>query len=439
MLITFVVAAMGERRGRRSGALKFEPLAVATLQAATPAGIETEFFDDRLQAIDYTTPTDLVAISVETCTARRAYAIADAFRARGVPVVLGGYHVTLIPEEAVAHADAVVLGDAESVWPVVVADAGAGRLRRLYRGGACMAPRTPDRSIFGAKKYLPFGLVEAGRGCVGDCTFCSITQASGGLHSNRPVADIASEIAGSRRRYHLILDDNLLHDRERALALCEELAPTGRVWAAEARLDVGRDTELLKWLKAGRCELLFVDFDSLEPSPAELGSRPWNAIAAERRELVRRIHDVGIGIHGSFTFGHDTDTPATFERVLEFAESSRLFAASFTPVLPMPGTRVYDRLAAEGRLRYDRWWLAPQFRFGEVPFTPLHLRADEVATLTARIRRDFASPLTWTTRAMASLRRHTEDGLSLFMKVNSLGLGEEPIVVVDADLGQASA
>ncbi len=440
MMITFVVPAMGERHGRRqAGGLKLEPLAIAALQAVTPSGVETEFFDDRLQTIDYTTPTDLVAISVETCTARRAYAIADAFRGRGVPVVLGGYHVTLLPEEAIAHSDAVVLGDAESVWADVVSNAAAGRLRRSYRGGVCMAPPSPDRSIFRGKKYLPFGLVEAGRGCAGDCTFCSITQRSGGLHHKRPVADIAAEIAGSRRRYHLVLDDNLLTDRERTLKLCEQLARTGRVWGAEARLDVGRDTELLKWLKAAHCEMLLIDFDSLEPSPAELESRPWNAIAAERAELVRRIHRAGIGIHGSFTFGHDTDTRATFDRVLAFAETSRLFAASFTPVLPMPGTPVYDRLAAEGRLRYDKWWLAPQFRFGEVPFTPLRMRADEVATLTARIRRDFASPLTWVSRALASVRRHSEDGLSLFMKVNSLGLGEEPIVVVDADLGRASA
>src|SRR5262249_53859217 len=176
---------------------QMEPLAAAVLAGSTPPDVEVRFYDDRMEAIPYEEPTDLVALTVETYTARRAYQIASRFRRRGVPVVMGGYHPTFLPEEALGYADAVAVGDAEGLWEQIVRDAQAGQLRRLYRQA-----RQPtldglqlDRSIFRGKRYAPLGLVQYGRGCRFACDFCSIHAFYGTSLRQRPVAEVVAEIA----------------------------------------------------------------------------------------------------------------------------------------------------------------------------------------------------------------------------------------------------
>ncbi len=425
MKITFIVPAIGKKPGRRYiGTWKMEPLTIAALQALTPPDVETELFDDRLELVDTDTPTDLVAIPVETYTARRAYDLAARFRARGVRVAMGGYHATLAPDEVAEHADAVVVGNAEGVWSTLVADARAGRLRRRYAGEPCAAPPAPDKRIFAGKKYLPVGLVETGRGCRHVCEFCAIAGFYGHRYYPRPVADIAHDLASSPHRYHFLVDDNLMADREHLGALADRIAPLGVKWAGQGTLDLARDPALLARLKRSGCELILIGFESLEDASLRQMRKPWTAALGERTALVRRIHDAGIGIYATFVFGYDGDTPDTFERTLEFAEEARFFTAAFNHLLPFPGTPLYDRLAAEGRLLHDKWWLADGYSYGQVAFRPATMSADEVASRCRDARTRFSAPGNLTRRGLASMRRSNPREWPLFWAMNTR-LGEE--------------
>jgi radical SAM superfamily enzyme YgiQ (UPF0313 family) len=213
MKITFILPAIGKKQGQKYiGTWKMEPLTIAVLKSLTPDDVETEFFDDRIELVDYTTRTNLVVITVETYTARRSYQIAARFRERGIPVVMGGYHVTLIPEEAALFADSIVTGNAEAVWQQLIEDFQGGRLKRQYSGGVACDFAVPDKSIFKGKKYLPVSLVETGRGCCHSCEFCAISSYYGCRYHPRKLEDVISDIKRSSNKYFFFVDDNLIAD-----------------------------------------------------------------------------------------------------------------------------------------------------------------------------------------------------------------------------------
>ena len=264
MKLTFIYPAVGKKPGQKYiHTWKMEPLPIATLSALTPPDVEVEFFDDRLELINYDTRTDLVAITVETYTARRAYSIAEKFRARGIPVVMGGYHPSALPEEASEYADAVVIGNAEGVWYPLLRDAQQGQLQSYYPGKPGYAG-LPDRKIFQGKKYLPLGLVETGRGCVYDCEFCAITSYYDAKYHRRPIADVVKDIRRSGKRYFFLVDDNIIANPQYALELCQAIEPLGIHWASQGTLTVAHDPELLHWLKKSGCEMLLIGLESLE-------------------------------------------------------------------------------------------------------------------------------------------------------------------------------
>ena len=188
--------------------------------------------------------------------------------------------------------------------------------------------------------------------------------------------------------------------------------------------EIARDPALLARLKRSGCELILIGFESLEDSSLRQMRKPWNAVLGERAELVRRIHDAGIGIYATFVFGYDGDTAGTFERTLEFAEEARFFTAAFNHLLPFPGTPLYDRLAGEGRLLHDRWWLAEGYSYGQVAFRPAAMSAEELAARCRDARKRFAAPRNLGRRGLASLRRSAPREWPLFWAMNTR-LGEE--------------
>lgn len=406
MKVTFVLPAIGKKPGERYiGTWKMEPLTIAVLAALTPAGVETEFFDDRIELIDYDTPTDLVAITVETYTARRAYAIAARFRARGVPVVLGGYHVTLLPGEAAQHADAIVVGNAESVWADVVGDAARRALRPRYEGSRGADHLAPDRRIFAGKKYLPVGLVETGRGCGYSCEFCAIAGYYGAHYHPRPVDAVVADVAASPHAVQFLVDDNLAADPGNVHELCERIGPLKVKWAAQGTLTLAQDPALLRLMRQAGCELVLIGFESLEDASLAAMGKRWSTALGERMELVERVHDAGIGIYATFVLGYDGDTPDTFARTLDFAKQARFHTAAFNHLLPFPGTRLYRRLAREGRLLRERWWLDDDYRYGELAYRPALMSAQEVTDLCRQARKEFAGWRVTLDRGVHALRR----------------------------------
>ena len=227
---------------------RMEPLALGVLAALTPPDVELALYDDRLEAVPYDEPTDLVAISVETFTARRAYEISAAFRQRGVPVILGGMHATLLPAEAAEHADSIYIGDAEFLWPQVVADACQGQLQPVYRaaGGPPQPGTLTRRDLFRGKRYLPLSLVQFSRGCRFACEFCAVSAYFDQRHHCRAVDETIREIEAQERPHVFFVDDNLLANPPAAKQLFRALIPLRIHWVSQASIDMTEDPELME-------------------------------------------------------------------------------------------------------------------------------------------------------------------------------------------------
>jgi radical SAM superfamily enzyme YgiQ (UPF0313 family) len=369
------------------------PLAMGIL-AARAHGHDITFYDEKAEAVPVSGTPDLVAMSVETYTARRAYALADGYRARGVPVVMGGYHPTFLPDEALQHADAVVMGDAEGAWERLLADFESGVLQQKY-AGSNDEPLTDyriDRSIYRGKNYAPVELVQWGRGCRFSCDFCSIHSFYGTSIRTRPLDGLLAEIetlpAG---RLLFFVDDNLFGRRSELLALLAAMTPMKRRWSCQISIDVARDETLLDRLAAAGCSFVLIGFESLNEESLKQMHKGWNNVSGSYQRVARALHARNIGIYGTFVFGYDADTKDSMERTVDFALESRLEIANFNPLTPTPGSALYDRLAGERRLLSPQWWLDPNYRYGDAIFEPRGMRASELTEGVFEARQRFYS------------------------------------------------
>jgi len=399
MKITFVRPNLFD--GRSSDAM--HPLCFAILKRLTPADVATAFHDERLEPIPFDEPTDLVAMTVETYTARRAYQIAHEYRRRGVPVVMGGYHPTFLPDEALQFADAVVVGDAEGTWPEVVEDARAGRLRPLYQqpGFPALGGVVPDRSIFQGKRYAPVTLVQYGRGCKYNCNFCSIHAFYGNSLRQRPVDEVVDEIKRSGSRVIFLVDDNIFVDIPRAIELFEALVPLRISWSCQVSIDVAHDPALVRLMQRSGCISALVGFESLNRQNLQQMRKGWNLKYGDYATSIKVFQDAGIMIYGTFVFGYDQDTPASFDQAVDFAIRNKFYLANFNPLTPTPGADLYRELEDEGRLLFERWWLDPNFRYGQATFRPCGMTPDELTAGCLRARLRFNTCGSFVRRALA--------------------------------------
>ncbi len=382
MKLTLIRPNLGDYRSTDA----MPPLAMGILAARAPRW-DVAFYDEKAEALPKDDAPDLAALSVETFTARRAYEIADDYRARGVRVVMGGYHPTFLPDEALQHADTVVAGDAEGAWE----EALAGR-EGIIRGNneRPLDDYRIDRSIYEGKKYAPIELVQYGRGCRFACDFCSIHSFYGASLRVRPLDGLIDEIETlPASRLLFFVDDNLFGRRSELLALLQALTPLRRRWFCQISIDVARDEALLDRVAAAGCAGVLIGFESLNAESLAQMNKSWNAAAGSYARVVRALHQRGIAIYGTFVLGYDADTPDTIERTLDFALQSNLEIANFNPLTPMPGSALYDRLLREGRLLSERWWLDPDYRYGDAVFTPRGMSAQDLAGGVFEARRRF--------------------------------------------------
>jgi len=424
--ITFIYPAIGKKPGKKYiKTWKMEPLPIATLASFTPADIEIEFFDDRLELINYESQTELVAITVETYTSKRAYSIAAKFRARGIPVVLGGYHPTHLPEESGKHADAVLVGNAESQWTQILKDAGAGKLQKTYMGEYKYSSVLPDRRIFKGKNYLNLGLVETGRGCQFDCEFCHITTFYKGKYYPRPVQDVVADVQRSGKKNFFFVDDNLVANPDYALELCKAIAPLNISWASQGTLTIATNQELLHWMRKSGCMVLLIGFESLEEQNLRQMGKAWNLNLGKLQNLVKQIHDAGIGIYGTFLFGFDYDTEDTFKKTLDFSLESKFFYTAFNHLLPFPQTPLYHRLKKSNRLSIPEWWLSDDYKYGDVVFQPKNMSAEELSGRCVETRNEFFKFSSIWRRGFEQLKRNPSPTLFGTFLFSNMKLKEE--------------
>lgn len=374
---------------------RMEPLQLGVLAGLTPPEVEIVLHDDRMESIPYDDPTDLVAITVETYTARRAYEIADEYRNRGVPVVMGGIQATLIPEEVQPHADSILTGDAETLWLQLLADAQRGQLRPRYDApvGVAHPGAFPRREIFAGKGYLPVTLTQFSRGCRFACNFCAVSTFFDKQHYTRRVEEVVAELeARQRKQIIFFVDDNILSNFEAAKLLFRALIPLKVHWVSQGSIDMTQDLELMDLMVRSGCVGMVVGFESINKESLRWMRKSPNFVGGfdSYREQIQIIRDFGLQLWAAFTLGHDYDTRESIQETLEWAMHHRFPLAAFNILVPYPKTPLYERLAAEGRLLYDgKWWLHPEYRFNHAAFQPKQMTADELTAATWACRSQY--------------------------------------------------
>ena len=357
MKLDLIVPATQENLRKRRKAI-CPPLGLAMVAAVTPSDVEVSLTDENVTVIDFQRETDLVGITALTTTARRAYEIADTFRARGMKVILGGSHPSALPEEASQHADAVVIGEAEEIWPNVIKDFKANKLQRVYsqreRPSLVNLP-LPRRDLFARGSYYFTNTLSTTRGCPYSCSFCSVTSFFGHTYRCRPVEEILKEIETlDLRRLIGFVDDNIVGNLKFAKELFRALVPYKIKWVAQASVTIARDDELLKLAAASGCIALLIGFETLSPANLAAVGKRVNVVD-EYETVIRKIHSHGIAIHGFFILGLDGDDEGVFERTLYFAQKMRLESAQFAWPVPYPGTALCESLGKAGRIVTKDW------------------------------------------------------------------------------------
>jgi radical SAM superfamily enzyme YgiQ (UPF0313 family) len=361
---------------RVTNGFKFSQLTLHVLASLVPPDVEVSAVDEELADVDFSKSYDLVGISCMTATANRTYELCDIFRARGSTVVLGGIHPTVLPEEAGAHADAVVIGEAEDSWPALIEDFRGGRLQKFYRGGFPDLSRAPlprrdlgiDRTVFNA-----VGL-ETTRGCPYNCEFCSVTDFYGPRIRHRSIENVVEDVRRSGSKLFLITDDNVAGHPVYSRELFRALTPLGVTWVGQSSIKLAKDRELLELCRKSGCAVLFFGLESVSTDGLQSLRKAYHSVE-KTEEAIRIIQDHGIAFHPSIVLGLDTDTPSIFDDTLEFLYRNRIPSVTVNVMTPYPGTRTHRRLEEEGRLLSKDWYY---YDHKSVVFRPKNMSPEEL-------------------------------------------------------------
>jgi len=391
--------------------LHLNSLVLPVLASLTPSDVSVRLIDESIyiKKPNYEKlHADLAALSVRTSCANRAYAISDLLRARGIKTVLGGIHPTVLPEESKRHADAVVIGEAEGIWPQVIQDFRQGVLKPFYARTSAPDMKglpLPRRDLLRSRDRALFCIptLQTGRGCPHQCTFCSVTKINGGSYRKRPVADIARELRSMGKsnldfrrplahwqdKLLFFLDDNLFADRNYAKDLLERLKPFKKMWYTQAAVSLANDPALLRLARESGCRIVSLGFDSLVQNSLDQANKAFNRTRFFA-EAVDRIHQAGLMVAASMMFGFDEDDTGVFEKTLRFTLESGVDLASFHILTPYPGTPFFDQIRREER------FLVPlgdwrKFDTQHVVFRPKRMTPEELQEGFHWVWREFTS------------------------------------------------
>jgi radical SAM superfamily enzyme YgiQ (UPF0313 family) len=380
------------RGGIFKKSLRYQPLTLTTLAALAPPELNIEFVlhDEGTGDVPLDLAVDLVGLTVITGSSVRAYELAAHYRARGIAVVLGGPHVTLMPQEAQQHADAICVGYAEETWPQLLRDFAAGRMRARYVQGHEFRLTNlpfPRRDLLDGRHYLTQAVFEATRACAHDCEFCVVPTAWGRRQFQKPVGHVVDDIRQVGKRRIIFIDLNLISDRTYAAELFEALVPLRVRWFGLSTSLIGRDRELMELMARSGCAGLLIGFESI--CDASLGDvRKRFNDPSLYATLICDLHALGISIQGCFVFGHDHDAPSVFDETVQFAIEAAIDLPRFAILTPFPGTPLHRRLDGEGRILTKNW---EQYDGQHVVFRPKGMTPGELQAGHEKAWRDVYS------------------------------------------------
>lgn len=384
------------------GTFTLPPMSLAILSSLTPQNIELKVTDELVEDIEFSYPADIVALSVNTTNSLRAYEIASYFRKKGVKIIMGGIHPSVMTEEALHYADSVVVGEAELIWHEVLSDFQKGRLKEIYsyteHPDMADVPK-PMWNMLPEKKYFVPRTFQVSRGCPYGCHFCSSTQFFGKKYRFKPIEKVVDELRRYPKRFIVFVDDNIAGKTDYARELFLALKPLKKRWVAQSSIDIAKNEDILRIAAESGCAGLLIGFESIQYS--NKGDVKKLKTPEEYAEKIRLIRSYGMGVHGSFVFGFDEDKEDVFSDTVNFVLKNRLEVANYCKLTPFPGTSLFDRMKAEGRLlttdwsRYDRYHLV---------FKPKNIDIHRFYHLTDEAYRKTYSPFSIFKRTPAVLK-----------------------------------
>jgi len=405
-----------ERKKEEAFLFRLSFLNLPYVAAVTPPGIDVKIVDEAFEKVDFEEKVDLVGITAQTPVVPRAYQIAEEFKKRGVPVVMGGVHASMLPEEALQYVDAVVIGEAEEVWPVLIEDLKKGQLKQIYQGNRFVNPSNlplPRRELLNEKFYFPLKLLETTRGCPHRCDFCGVSKFFGFRYRNRPIVEIDRELQTLfqkgpvmdlalkkilsllskdflyflKRRLLYIIDSDVASDRRFCLELVSLLKAYDLLWWGHAPVSTAFDQKLLKGFSESGCIALNIGFESFSTKNLQVMGKGFNQ-PSRYAEAVKRIHDYGIGIMGTFIVGLDDDDPGVFQRIIDFCVNHRLDWALTFIMAPYPGTDSFKRLEKEERIFCRDW---EKYDSLNAVYQPLMMTVEELEKGMRRVWKEVFS------------------------------------------------
>ena len=376
MKVTVIKVSMLEGKGYDA----MKPLLFAIMDAITPEDIEVEYYYERVEDLPNKLDSDVIALSVETFAARRAYELCKKYKRKNNKIVMGGFHPSMLPDEALEHCDAVLIGDAEDTWPALLNDMKKGKIKKKYVSSnkVNMAKIDFNSKAFNGKKYNKIGLVQFSRGCKFNCDFCSIRSFYNCKVRQKSIKEIVEEIKKIKEKLLFFIDDNIFLDENSALELFNAIKPLKKKWACQISMDVAFNDKLLKAMKDSGCILVLMGFESLNPKNLKLMNKVANLNIKKYEEAIKNIYKYNLMIYGTFVLGYDYDTKEDIIRTMQFALDNNLTLANFNPLIPMPGTRLYKRLEDNNELIFDKWWLEKSFCYGDSAYYPKSMSPDDL-------------------------------------------------------------
>lgn len=386
MKIAFIRPGMFGKKSRDA----MMPLVFAIIKPLTKAPIE--FYDEKIEALPENLDANVVAMTVDTFSARRAYFLAQKYKKENKIVIMGGFHPTMVPDECLQYADAVVVGEAEDTWPMIVEDLKNNSLKKKYisQNNSDLPTVKYDYTVFNGKYYNNIALVQFGRGCRYCCDFCSINAFYKGSVRTRNVENVVADIKKIKEKYIFFVDDNIFADREKAVKLFLLMKKLRKKWACQISMDIAENAEILKIMKQSGCMMVLIGFESLNKENLKKMNKKAN-MKVDYEKALNNIYGAGLMVYGTFVIGYGEDTVNSAQEIVDFTVHHKFAIANFNPLMAMPGTALYERLKWENKLVIDKWWLENNFRYGDSMIVPENMTVRQLKESCRDARYSFYS------------------------------------------------